>query len=238
MKLSLKEAVFDALDMLEGGAEIPARTSGRGPGHEGISTVPAGVDPPNVANSFVREGDFWSLTYGDVVVRVKDTKGVRDIVRLLAMPRNGVAAIDLLSDEHRRASGGRAVVKELGLGIEADVGEALDAEARAQYRSRLYDLEEEINEAEAHHDPERASRAREEREFLLGELGAAVGLGGRPRRALDPTERARKAVTGRIRDAIGHIELVHPQLGRHLRRSIRTGSFCVYDPPEPTPWRL
>ena len=87
-------------------------------------------------------------------------------------------------------------------------------------------------------DPERASRAREEREFILAELGAAVGLGGRVRRVLDPAERARKAVTGRIRDAISHIEAQHPQLGRHLRRSVRTGSFCVYDPPEPTAWRL
>jgi hypothetical protein len=130
------------------------------------------------------------------------------------------------------------VVSELGLGIEGDAGEALDAEARAQYRSRLADLEEDINEAEAHNDPERASRARNEREFLLSELGAAVGLGGHALRVLDPAERARNAVTGRIRDAINHIETAHPQLGRHLRRSICTGSFCVYEPPETTSWRL
>jgi hypothetical protein len=65
-------------------------------------------------------------------------------------------------------------------------------------------------------------------------VGAAVGLGGRQRTSLDPAERARKAVTGRIREAIGHIEVVHSELGRHLRRSIRTGTFCVYDPPAPT----
>ena len=122
--------------------------------------------------------------------------------------------------------------------MESDVGEALDADARAQYRTRLIDLEEEIAEAVANNDPEEASVAREEREFLLAELGAAVGLGGRARRVLDPAERALKAVTGRIRDAISHIEAAHPQLGRHLRLSIRTGSFCVYDPPEATNWRL
>jgi hypothetical protein len=63
-------------------------------------------------------------------------------------------------------------------------------------------------------------------------------LGGRPRRLLDPAERARKAVTWRVHDAIDHIEKVHPALGRHLRRSVRTGSFCAYDPAEPTAWRL
>ena len=55
---------------------------------------------------------------------------------------------------------------------------------------------------------------------------------------LDPAERARKAVTGRIRDTVSNIETVHPPLGRHLRRALRTGSFCVYDPPEAITWRL
>ena len=41
-----------------------------------------------------------------------------------------------------------------------------------------------------------------------------------------------------IRDAVNNIEAAHPSLGRHLRRSLRTGSFCVYDPPESVEWRL
>ncbi|MFZ0180903.1 MAG: hypothetical protein WAL84_13675 [Candidatus Dormiibacterota bacterium] len=189
-------------------------------------------------NAFIREGEFWTLTYEGVVARLKDSKGLRDIARLLQTPGTEVAAIDLASGpsgaRRTRASGSR----DLDLGVEGDVGEALDATARAEYRARLLDLEEEIDEADAHNDPERASRAREEREFLLGELRAAVGLGGRARRVLDPAERARKAITGRIRDAVIHVEAAHPRAGHHLRRSIRTGSFCVYDPPGPTSWRL
>jgi predicted ATPase len=190
-----------------------------------------------LANSFLREGDFWSLTYESAVVRVKDTKGVRDIARLLATPGRGVAAVDLLSSDRQRASKSMLSIDARGLTMEGDAGEALDAAARTQYRARVLDLEEEITQAEADNDPERVSAAREEREFLLAELRAAVGLGGRARRVLDPAERARKAVTGRIRDAISHIEAAHPQLGRHLRLSVRTGSFCVYDPPEATFWR-
>jgi predicted ATPase len=189
-------------------------------------------------NTFIREGEFWSLSHEGVVVRLKDSKGLRDIARLLSMPGREVAAVDLASGELIDSARRVATVGELGLRVEGDVGEALDAEARAQYRSRLADLEDEISQADVNNDPERASRAREEREFLLTELGAAVGLGGRARRALDPAERARKAVTWRIRDAISHIEAAHADLGRHLRRSVRTGSFCVYDPPEPTDWHL
>jgi adenylate cyclase len=204
------------------------------PSQEEPQTIDQGV----AANVFLREGEFWSLTYQGAVVRLKDSKGLRDIARLLATPGREIAAVDLASGAHGGAGRAASTVADLALGVEADAGEALDAEARAQYRSRLADLEAEISEAEANDDPERASRAREEREFLLAELGAAVGLGGRPRRLLDPAERARKAVTERVNEAIRHVEKAHRGLGRHLRRSVRTGSFCTYDPAEPTTWGL
>jgi hypothetical protein len=41
-------------------------------------------------------------------------------------------------------------------------------------------------------------------------------------------------VTARIRDAIRHLEAVHPELGRHLARAVRTGTFCSYDPESPS----
>ncbi len=187
-------------------------------------------------NAFIQEGDYWSLTYGGVLVRAKDSKGLHDIAWLLASPGKGIAAVDLASRDRPSDAGRGAAASGLGFGTEANAGEALDAEARAQYRARLADLAEEIADAEADNDPERASRARAEHDFLLAELAAAVGLGGRSRLVLDPAERARKAVTGRIRDALSHIEVSHPALGRHLRRSVRTGTFCVYDPAEPTSW--
>jgi adenylate cyclase len=199
---------------------------------------PQTIDPGVAANVFLREGEFWSLSYQGAMVRLKDSKGLRDIARLLATPGREIAAVDLASAAHGGAGRAASTVADLALGVEADAGEALDAEARAQYRSRLADLEAEISEAEANDDPERASRAREEREFLLAELAAAVGLGGRPRRLLDPAERARKAVTERVNQAIRHVEKAHSGLGRHLRRSVRTGSFCAYDPAEPTTWGL
>ncbi len=51
-------------------------------------------------------------------------------------------------------------------------------------------------------------------------------------------ERARAAVTMRIRTALLRIEKEHPALGRHLARSIRTGAVCRYDPEVSTSWLL
>ena len=71
------------------------------------------------------------------------------------------------------------------------------------------------------------------------ELKAAYGLGGRARRAGDHAERARSAVTWRIRSAIARIDAVHPALGRHLKKSgSRTGTFCAYTPEQRVDWRL
>ncbi len=57
------------------------------------------------------------------------------------------------------------------------------------------------------------------------------------RRLGSPAERARTTVTGRIRDALRRIEKAHPELGAHLRRSLRTGTMCSYSPERPTSWQ-
>ena len=45
-------------------------------------------------------------------------------------------------------------------------------------------------------------------------------------------------MTQRIRDAITRIEAVEPDLGSHLRRTVRTGTFCSYEPEHPIIWEL
>ena len=73
-----------------------------------------------------------------------------------------------------------------------------------------------IRDAERDQDQERAGTAADERAFLTRELAAAVGLGHRDRHLGDDRERARKAVTARIKDALHRIGAHHPMLGEHL----------------------
>lgn len=49
-------------------------------------------------------------------------------------------------------------------------------------------------------------------------------------------ERARKAVTNRIRQTLAHIARVHHVLGLHLRNAVHTGTRCAYTPERPTRW--
>ncbi|MGH3549393.1 MAG: hypothetical protein ACRDQU_15060 [Pseudonocardiaceae bacterium] len=103
---------------------------------------------------------------------------------------------------------------------------------------RLRELEDEANDADAAGDAHRSARVAAERDALLTALTAAYGLGGRARRMGSPAERARTAVTTRIRDSIRRIGQADPELGEHLSRSVRTGTFCVYDPSPPVRWSV
>ena len=186
-------------------------------------------------NVFRREGEFWTVVFEGRLSRVKDSKGMRDIVTLLSTPSREVAALDLMGRDAgpgTSASGPKAE----GLTAAGDAGELLDDRARAEYKSRIADLQLEIDDATADNDHSRAARAHQELEQLTEQLTAAYGLGGRARKAGDPAERARKAVTERIRDALGKIARDNPGLARHLKRSLRTGSFCVYSPEKPVTW--
>ena len=99
----------------------------------------------------------------------------------------------------------------------------LDREALRQYRKRLADLDEELDDAEAKHDAARHAKRSTEREALLKELARATGLGGKPRRTGSPTEKARLNVTRTIRHAITYLSTALPELAAHLDESLATG---------------
>lgn len=99
-------------------------------------------------------------------------------------------------------------------------------------------MEQELEEAQERSDAEAHAAAREELDALITALTAAYGLAGRPRRAPDAVERARKAVARRIRNAMGRIARAHPRLGQHLTASIRTGVFCSYHPERDIVWSV
>jgi hypothetical protein len=114
----------------------------------------------------------------------------------------------------------------------------LDARAKEAYRRRLTEIEEDLDEARATGDTERAARTEQERDFLVRELSRAVGLGRRDRPAGSASERARASVTRALRQALARIREYDPLLGDHLDRTVSTGSYCAYkpDPRAPVVW--
>jgi len=184
--------------------------------------APAAVAAEPEPERFVLEGAAWAVAYAGRTVRLPDSKGMRDLAVLLSRPGREVHCTELA---------GAAVEQP-------DTGEVLDAQARRRYEARIVELQAELTEAEDLGDRGRAEKAGLELDLLVEQLAAARGLGGRARRAGGTAERARTAVTWRIRTALRRIDEANPQLGRHLKAAVRTGLWCSYAPEQPVGWQL
>jgi hypothetical protein len=194
-----------------------------------------------VASLFRREGDYWSVTFDGQTIRIRDLKGMRYLARLLTDPGREYHVLDLVAAEGGQGgpvhSGGTQGPLHSGLG---DAGEVIDAQAKQAYRRRLAEIDEDLDQAHAGGDDERAAQAEIERDFLVRELARAFGLGGRERRAASASERARAGVTRAVRHAIARIGAHDARLGDHLTRTVHTGTYCSYLPDlgAPAGWRL
>jgi tetratricopeptide (TPR) repeat protein len=202
------------------------------------SRADARVDHENL---FRREGDFWSVVFEGQTARLRDLKGLHYLARLLADPGREFYVLDLVAGERAEPRNTRrAAEPPLMFSDGVDAGALLDAEAKQSYRRRLAEIEEDIDEARAMGDSERAAQADAERDFLVRELARAVGLDGRDRRAGSASERARVSVTRAVRQAMARVREHNSPLGEHLDRAIRTGTYCAYLPDSrlPVAWHL
>ena len=208
-----------------------------------LSSKPSTVRPV-VHGIFRREGEFWTVAYGGHIVRLRETKGLGYIAHLLRHPNvefhaldlfAGIGAANLSGEERRRASSldlGEEDMERAGLrrGIPEDAGEMLDDEAKVSYKRRLVELRDLLDDAREVGNTDRAAELEDEIDALTRELSRAVGLGGRDRRAGSVSERARLNATRAIRSAIERITERDATIGELLGRSIRTGTFCSYNP--------
>jgi tetratricopeptide (TPR) repeat protein len=184
--------------------------------HVHVTPAPAAV-PAAVALALAREGDLWRVEAGRHSVRVRHSRGMELLARLVERPGEEVHVLALASD-----AGGALV--------EGDAGDLLDAQARREYGARLTELEAELAEAEEAHDLGRQARLQREREALEGELSRAVGLGGRARPAASATERARVNVQRRLKDAVARVSEANGELGGRLAGAVHTGTYCCFRP--------
>ncbi len=169
-----------------------------------------------------REGDGWRLAFAGRVTRVRDMKGVADLAVLVSRPGREVHVLELMGADD----------------VGSSAGPVLDDQARRAYQDRIIELQREIDGARADNDVRRAERAELELDALVEQLSGAFGLGGRARTAGSSAERARSAVTARIRAAIRKLADLHPELGRHLANAVRTGTWCSYQPETDVHWTV
>lgn len=216
-ELAQSELAYAADDAAAVGIPVPV-------GHPGPAAGPAAYDTLTCR----RQGGKWRLSYGTRSIVLAGGVGLLHLAVLIANPDQEIHSADLVAGvsglgQASRSGGGQA-------SRSGDSQALLDRTAIEQYRARLDQLGDVIDELSASGQQDRAAEARAEREWLMAELSSATGLAGRTRKFQDGAERARIAVGKAIRRALEQIAANDQVIAAHLRESLHTGMRCVYRP--------
>jgi Domain of unknown function (DUF4118) len=111
---------------------------------------------PRVESAFFREGDYWTIQYQGQIAHLKATHGLHCLVSLLEQPGREFHVSELtaafLEVPITVASSVVSGSREGGGGLRSarfqDSGPILDSRAKAEYRRRLAELREELEEAQ------------------------------------------------------------------------------------------
>ncbi|RDY61686.1 tetratricopeptide repeat protein [Flagellimonas nanhaiensis] len=171
--------------------------------------------------SFVQNGDIWEIEYAGESTGIKDCKGLHDIAKLLEQPEKQFHCTQLM-----------------GTVLDSKGTDVVDDQAMNDYKKRIRSLQTDISEAEEMGHTSKVEDLREEYEALIDHLSQITGMSNKTRKIGSSLEKARSAVTWRIRNAIKKIGEVQPKLAKHLANSIKTGTFCSYVPESPHEWTI
>ena len=153
---------------------------------------------------------------------MQDLKGLHDIRVLMQRPEEEIHCSELI---------GSSIAVEQGI-------ELIDQKAKEDYQQKILNLQEDIAEAENMNKVGEVSKLQEEYDTLLEHLTSSLGIDGKARKTSSSIDKARSAVTWRIRSSIKKLQEVHPSLGKHLSASVKTGTFCAYRPDKVVEWEM
>jgi hypothetical protein len=197
--------------------------------------------PTHEESLFLRQNDYWTIRYHGYTALFKSTRGLDYLAVLLRDPGREFHVTELVACPID-ASTPAAVVAVNGrvTGVLYAGASLLDAQAKAEYKCRVNELRQELDQVKRFNDLQRKTEVQNELQAIADHLASAVGLGGRDRKTSSDAERARSAVTKCIKKAVREIGEAIPPLGYHLAARIKTGYFCSYNPhpDRPVAWKF
>ena len=197
--------------------------------------------PTHEESLFLRQNDYWTIRYHGHTALFKSTRGFDYLAGLLRDPGREFHVTELVACPIG-ASTPAAVVVANGrvTGVLYAGAPLLDGQAKAEYKCRVNELRQELDQVKRFNDLQRKTEVQDELQAIADHLASAVGLGGRDRKTSSDAERARSAVTKCIKKAIQKIGEAIPSLGYHLDARIKTGYFCSYNPhpDRPVIWKF
>ena len=179
---------------------------------------------PEAMCQFRNEGEIWVITFAGKTIHVRDILGLGYIAELLRRPRVEIEATQLAGTN----------VESSKLAAAPGIPMADERTIRC-VRANLVEKKDELADL-PENDWTQRGVLQEEISKLEKYLGEVETHQKQARKVAGTAERSRTSVTNAIKLAIVHISRQHPDLGRHLKDSIKTGTAPVYGPPEIQDW--
>lgn len=175
---------------------------------------------------FRKDGEVWTLSFEGKTVHVSDALGFGYIGELLRTPQMAIEAAQL------------AGVSVESSKLVALPGIPLADEATIKaVRADLFEKKTELAGLQKS-DWTRRGALQEEIPKLEKYLVEVETHQGEARKVAGTAQRSRTSVTNAINRAIDHISAQHPDLGLHLKESLKTGTTPIYAPVELPDWRF
>ncbi|MFP6662588.1 MAG: AAA family ATPase [Deltaproteobacteria bacterium] len=186
-----------------------------------------------------RRGDVWIIRWESQEIHLRNQRGLAFLHALVERPGEAIHVRELMLLGKTAPASKRGVAELRSGEMHSTSGEGLpvlDEQALSAYRSRLREIGEDLAQAEEESDLGRAEVLRAEQDALLEEVKGATGLGGRRRKTGSDVERARVAVRKRLKSVLERLRRELPPLHLHFNASLRTGTFCCYEPEVSRVW--
>ena len=213
----------------------------------GQPAPPSSAMVPSPSNYICRKQQCWAIRFGGNEEKIYTPEiGFYHLQILLENPGTSFSASEL-DVAVRRMTKNEPVASvsatedqpEDGFTIlgQSDSGAVLDDKAIQSYRTRLEELEGELNEARSNNDLSKIESLENDKEWIISELGKAHGLGGKVRKLADERDKVRKRVSNAITRALKKIDQYDKPLSEHLKEPvINLGHSISYVPRDGLTW--
>jgi hypothetical protein len=203
------------------------------------STLPS----DSAANCFTKLGEIWFIQFKNRAFFLKDRKGLGYIYELLKAPKREIWVGDLIAQSQNPIPAHNEDAIMAGIHGEPDAeyesvskrkqSASFDAEIShlRKINTRIREIDAELDDDST--DLGKTSKLRKEKGLLLAEVTEIKNS----KRPVGTQKRNQQSVRMEITRALKTILKFDPDLERHLRNCIQTGTRCMYAPSNPINWK-